>query len=291
MSAFEHAVSPTPSSSLRGRALRPHQELLTGWTLLLLGAGEMHGYKLHRELRARGIDLQATSLYRWLRTFERDGWVTARWSEPTLGPRRHVYVLSPEGRSMLRTTTALIATTREAYSTFLAAYAHAVARRGEDAVVDEAATPAPDDDTTAPANGPSSAGSSQSALRPHKELLVGWLLLQLDAGATYGWRLRRELEARRLSPDPAALYRTLRRLEADKWVQSRWMQPAAGPPRRFYRLTTRGRRNLDETARLIEAIRDSHEAYLQAYAHADRVGDAAIGGDDNDGDDGHDDLG
>lgn len=268
MAAFEHAVPPTPSSSPRARALRPHQELLTAWTLLLLGAGEMHGYKLHHELLARGIGLQATSLYRWLRTFERDGWVTARWSEPTQGPRRHVYVLTPEGRSMLRTTTTLVAATRDAYSTFLDAYAHGVAGRGEDAVVDEAAVPPPDDDATPPPKGPSSAGSSPSVLRPHKELLVGWLLLQLDAGATYGWRLRRELEARRLSPDPAALYRTLRRLEADKWVQSRWMQPVAGPARRFYRLTTRGRRNLDETARLIEAIRDSHETYLQAYARA-----------------------
>jgi DNA-binding PadR family transcriptional regulator len=112
-------------------------------------------------------------------------------------------------------------------------------------------------------------------LRPHRELLVGWLLLQLDAGATYGYDLRRAFDAQRLSPDPGAMYRMLRQLEADKWVQSRWMNPAAGPRRRFYRLTGRGRRNLDEIARLIAAIRDAHEAYLVAYEHARDRRDAA----------------
>ena len=236
---------------------------MIAWALLLLHGGEMHGYKVHRELLARGIDVHPTTTYRWLRRFERDRWVAARWSAPVAGPRRHVYVLTAEGRSKLHTITALIGAISDTYGTFLDTHAIVVAARGVDA---GASTGVPG--RRAPSgNQPSSASSSRDALRPHKELLVGWLLLELDAGASYGWELRRVLEAHSLNPDGAALYRMLRRLEGDKWVQSRWMQPAAGPRRRFYRLTARGRRNLDEIARLIEAIRDSHDRYLQAYEH------------------------
>ncbi|MDP1847643.1 MAG: helix-turn-helix transcriptional regulator [Solirubrobacteraceae bacterium] len=245
--------------------------------LLLIDAGEDHGYTLYHGLLARGIDLQATTVYRWLAKFDRDGWVLSSWSEPIDGPRRHVYRLTAEGRAALREMTAVIAAMRDRHSTFLDAHAQAVARR-RSSVVDEAATPITRD---APVPTPDvtvdlpPVPSAQRGLRPHRELLVGWLLLQLDAGATYGYDLRRAFDAQRLSPDPGAMYRMLRQLEADKWVQSRWMNPAAGPRRRFYRLTGRGRRNLDEIARLIAAIRDAHEAYLVAYEHARDRRDAA----------------
>jgi len=169
---------------------------------------------------------------------------------------------------------------RDTYSVFLDAHADAVERRGSaGAVVDEEATPVARDPVAANAGAPGGsrqARSTQPPLRPHKELLVGWLLLHLDAGATYGYDLRRDFDAQRLSPDPAALYRTLRQLEADKWVQSRWMRPAAGPRRRFYRLSGHGRRNLDDMARLIATFRDAHDAYLEAYEHADHRHDPAI---------------
>ena len=57
-------------------------------------------------------------------------------------------------------------------------------------------------------------------------------------------------------------------------MQSRWVSPSAGPRRRFYRLTGRGRRTLDEIARLIATIRDAYDRYLQAYAAA-QLHDAA----------------
>ena len=246
--------------------------------LLLIDAGEGHGYALHQGLLARGFDLQGTSVYRWLAKFERDGWVLSGWSEPIDGPRRHVYRLTEEGRAALREMTELIAATRDSYSVFLDAHRQAVASRS--GVVDEASVPvtrdAPGPAPDVPvevAQGP----SAQRAVRPRRELLVGWLLLHLDAGATYGYDLRRAFDAQRLSPDPGAMYRMLRRLEADKWVQSRWLSSAAGPRRRFYRLTGRGRRNLDEIARLIVAIRDAHTAYLAAYEHASDSHDASDG--------------
>lgn len=265
----EHAtVGSAPSSSDGGDGLRPQKELLAAWTLLLLEAGEMHGYKLRHELLARRIELQPSSLYRWLHRFERDRWVVARWTEPVTGPRRHMYSLTPEGRAKLRDITGVVAAMRETYGEFAEAHADACARRGKTARHRDEAPPRARRDITTSTSRRSSAPSERARLRPHKELLVGWLLLHIDDGATYGWDLRREFEAHRLSPDPGAMYRTLRRLEADRSVQSRWMAPAAGPRRRFYRLTTRGRRKLDDIARLIAAILDAHDSYLQAYEQA-----------------------
>lgn len=263
----------SPAASLPPHALRYQKELLIAWTLLLLDSGETYGYTLHQGLLARGIDVQATSVYRWLAKFEGDRWVVSDWSEPVEGPRRHIYRLTSEGQAALREMAGVIAAISETYGMFVDAHARALARRGDEGV-DEAATPVTGEDPpfrADPSVGAPRAPSAQRSLRPHKELLVGWLLLALDAGATYGYDLRRALDALRLSPDPGAVYRMLRRLESDKWVQSRWMSPAAGPRRRFYRLTGRGRRNLDEIARLIAAIRDAHEVYLRAYEHAGDV--------------------
>lgn len=117
--------------------------------------------------------------------------------------------------------------------------------------------------------------STPRPLRPHKEILTAWVLLMLEEGASYGYDLRRELAARQLSTDPAALYRALRKLEHDGWVESRWMKAVAGPRRRFYRLTAKGRRNLDEIAGLIATIRDVHDTFLRSYMERLRARDAA----------------
>ena len=98
--------------------------------------------------------------------------------------------------------------------------------------------------------------------------MVGWLLLRLDARPTYGWELRHRFERHRLAIDPPTLYRTLRKLERAEWLQARWLSASTGPPRRFYRLTNSGRRNLDEVAALIAAIRDMHDAYRCEYETA-----------------------
>ena len=240
---------------------------------MLHEGGESHGYTLHRALLARGVDVQATSVYRRLAKFDRDGWVASRWAESIDGPQRHCYTLTAKGLAALHELTASIGAARESYGQFSDAHALTLARRGA-AVADGNASPGPSAETPAPdAPGDSPAPSAgQGSLRPHKELLTGWLLLHLDAGATYGYDLRRAFHAQRLSPDAGAMYRMLRRLEADKWVQSRWLRSAAGPSRRFYRLTGRGRRNLDEIALLIERIGAAHDSYLAAYERAMRPG-------------------
>lgn len=113
------------------------------------------------------------------------------------------------------------------------------------------------------------------AARPDKGLLTAWLLLLLRDGATYGYNLRRELQARGMRTDPAAMYRLLRRYEDEGWVQSRWVTSDAGPRRRMYRLTRSGRRTLDELAGVISAGRDTQDRFLRALAEAPRTPPAA----------------
>jgi DNA-binding PadR family transcriptional regulator len=124
--------------------------------------------------------------------------------------------------------------------------------------------------------------------RPEKALLTAWLLLLLDDEACHGYGLQGKLAARRLHPDPAALYRMLRKLEDDGCVVSDWAEPAAGPPRRLYNLTPHGRGNLDEVAATIKVARDHHDTFLRARdeqgacpdpdADGDQGGDAAACG-------------
>jgi len=95
--------------------------------------------------------------------------------------------------------------------------------------------------------------------------MTAWLLLLVRDGATYGYELRRALDEHRLDVDPATVYRVLRRLENDGRVESRWMRPVAGPRRRFYRLTGRGRRTLEEMTGLITTARDAHDDFLRAH--------------------------
>ena len=104
--------------------------------------------------------------------------------------------------------------------------------------------------------------------------MTAWLLLLLEAGASYGYELRRAFDAHGLDVDPSSLYRTLRKLERDGWVESRWLQSAAGPRRRLYRLTARGRRNLDEIAALITSIRDVNDSFVRAHERIVGKGDA-----------------
>ena len=246
------------------RELRPQTELVIAWTLLVLHErGETYGYTLHRDLLARSIDVQATSVYRRLAKFERDRWVQSRWAASIDGPQRHVYALTAQGRAALRDLTGEIVEVRDCYSRFTEAHALTLARRSATGV--DNGSPFDLRTTPDPPAGSSASSPANGSVRPHKELLAGWLLLHLDAGATYGYDLRRAFHAQRLSPDAGAMYRMLRRLEADKWVQSRWLQSTAGPSRRLYRLTGRGRRNLGEIALLIERIGAAHDSYLEAY--------------------------
>lgn len=73
---------------------------------------------------------------------------------------------------------------------------------------------------------------------------------------------------RRLHIDYGNLYRWLRKLEREGSIQSCWIESELGPKRRSYRLTAKGRRTLKEIAGLVSQMRDTQDAFLQAYEPA-----------------------
>lgn len=104
-----------------------------------------------------------------------------------------------------------------------------------------------------------------------KDLRTAWLLLMLRDGESYGYELRRELVARAGELDPAVMYRSLRDMERNGLITSRWMSSHSGPRRRVYDITTRGRGELERIADAIATARDAQTAFLYELEPDNRV--------------------
>ena len=97
---------------------------------------------------------------------------------------------------------------------------------------------ASDGQTEAPSG--SEAGAGPQA-RLHGELLMTSLLAFLKSTNAYGYELAQRMTEAGLPPfDAAAMYRTLRQLEASGFVASVWDTSESGPARRVYSLTAAG---------------------------------------------------
>ena len=80
------------------------------------------------------------------------------------------------------------------------------------------------------------------------------LFMLKEKGQSYGYNLAVDLAAHALTDaeiEVAALYRTLRRLEANGFVSSRWDTHGAGPARRLYLLTKDGEKHLQEWGQVL----------------------------------------
>jgi DNA-binding PadR family transcriptional regulator len=69
--------------------------------LLALASGDCHGYAISKALEAstRGtVTLGPTTLYRYLRQLENDGWIVEVPGTASEDPRRRSYRLTPRGR-------------------------------------------------------------------------------------------------------------------------------------------------------------------------------------------------
>ena len=108
-------TSASPSVELR-------QDLRRAWLLLLLRLEPTHGYALHTNLRARGLDAEPGVVYRTLRRLETQGLIASSWTEAPRGPRRRVYSLTDSGHKELDSVASLLARTRNAQGAFLQAY-------------------------------------------------------------------------------------------------------------------------------------------------------------------------
>jgi len=69
------------------------------------------------------------------------------------------------------------------------------------------------------------------------------LLFFLSQKSSYGYELMSKLDGfgfPKAKPDPAMVYRTLRYLEKEGFVLSKWDTKSAGPAKRTYELTKKG---------------------------------------------------
>jgi len=102
------------------------------------------------------------------------------------------------------------------------------------------------------------------------------LLLLKKKGHSYGYDLAGDLREHALTDaeiERAALYRTLRQLETNGNVASKWETDKGGPARRVYRLTASGERHLEEWATVLEHVSKSMGRFVKEARSFDaRVG-------------------
>jgi PadR family transcriptional regulator PadR len=93
------------------------------------------------------------------------------------------------------------------------------------------------------------------------------LLLLKKQRRSYGYELSRALQDHALTDaevERAALYRTLRQLEANGNVVSEWETDGAGPARRVYSLTADGEHHLNEWAVVLAHLSKSMAGFVKA---------------------------
>jgi PadR family transcriptional regulator PadR len=94
------------------------------------------------------------------------------------------------------------------------------------------------------------------------------ILFFLSQKSSYGYELMEKINHfgfQKAKPDPAMVYRTLRYLEKEGCVLSKWDTKGAGPAKRNYKLTPKGLSLLHAWAEGIAIRKQVLEKFLQQY--------------------------
>jgi PadR family transcriptional regulator PadR len=94
------------------------------------------------------------------------------------------------------------------------------------------------------------------------------LLFFLSQGDSYGYELMAKLDDfgfPKANPDPAMVYRTLRYLEKEGFVTSKWDTKGTGPAKRNYALTEKGVGLLHLWAESIATRKQVLEKFIKQY--------------------------
>jgi DNA-binding PadR family transcriptional regulator len=97
------------------------------------------------------------------------------------------------------------------------------------------------------------------------------LLMLSEKGQSYGYDLAGSMERYALTDaaiEGAALYRTLRRLEGNGYVQSEWDVQGSGPARRVYLLTADGARHLREWSEVLDHLSKAMGRFVRKVEHS-----------------------
>lgn len=112
------------------------------------------------------------------------------------------------------------------------------------------------------------AGHDVHAAPLAERLIQAQLLLLLAEKPAHGYELIQRLNEADFADgeaDVATVYRHLRRMDHEGLVTSRWEAGPAGPARRLYTLTPRGREMLRAWAATVEHQKEKLEKFLQRY--------------------------
>jgi DNA-binding PadR family transcriptional regulator len=106
------------------------------------------------------------------------------------------------------------------------------------------------------------------------------LFLLQRKGQSYGYELANDVHEFALTDaklETSALYKTLRQLEQNDCVVSKWDVKGNGPARRLYALTPRGRQHLDEWVTVLDHISASMARLVAAARTNAYVADSKQG--------------
>jgi PadR family transcriptional regulator PadR len=109
-------------------------------------------------------------------------------------------------------------------------------------------------------------------VRP-RNWLVPVILLALREWNSYGYELMERAAAFGFEAmNPGTLYRTLRQMEKDGVVKSKWETSKGGPARRMYSITEAGEAYLDFWAEALERFQQMMDVFFQLYQGSSSAG-------------------
>jgi poly-beta-hydroxybutyrate-responsive repressor len=101
---------------------------------------------------------------------------------------------------------------------------------------------------------------------PPRDFLAPFVLLAVSLQRSHGYVIEDYLRALGLfGITMSTLYRTLRQMEKDGFLESTWEPGPTGPARRVYTITDAGHVWLDSSAAILNAYRDTIDRFFGLY--------------------------
>ena len=98
--------------------------------------------------------------------------------------------------------------------------------------------------------------------------LIPALLLVLSEKPSHGYELTEKYTGFGFTvsgSDPGAVYRTLKLLDSDKFIRSKWKTDEPGPAKKIYSITDKGSKLLSSWAMEIKERKKTLEFFLKRY--------------------------
>jgi PadR family transcriptional regulator PadR len=121
------------------------------------------------------------------------------------------------------------------------------------------------DATTGPADEPTN-GREASPGWPPRDILAPFVLLAVSLQRAHGYVIEDYLQTLGVfGITMSTLYRTLRQMEKDGFLESTWEPGPTGPARRVYTITDAGNVWLDSSASMLRAYRETIDRFFGLY--------------------------